>query len=249
MNITTRRAIREHAVSEYPKESCGFIVLREGVETYVPCVNSNSDPTNHFSIASADYIKHSDESELIAVVHSHPDIPPYPSEADRVMCEATNVPWHIVHVALDDETKLPKADEIFTFTPDGYKAPLVGRVFVHGVLDCFSLIKDFYKEELNIELPNYVREDQWWHKGHDLYRKNYESAGFSVVPTIQKYDVILMQIRAPQANHAGVYIDDGILLHHLSGRLSSRELYDGYYQEKTVLIFRHKDFLNGTTND
>jgi len=36
-------------------------------------------------------------------------------------------------------------------------------------------------------------------------------------------DVFLAQVRAPVPNHGGVYLDGGLILHHLEGRLSRRE--------------------------
>jgi cell wall-associated NlpC family hydrolase len=53
-----------------------------------------------------------------------------------------------------------------------------------------------------------------------------------------------MQIRARNGvpNHAGIYLGDGLMLHHLYGRLSSRDLYGGWYLESTraVLRYQHK---------
>jgi len=51
--------------------------------------------------------------------------------------------------------------------------------------------------------------------------------------------VIVMQVRAPVPNHAGVYIGDGLMLHHLYNRLSSRDVYGGYWQECTRIVLRH----------
>ena len=56
-------------------------------------------------------------------------------------------------------------------------------------------------------------------------------------------DVILMQIRSQNGvpNHAAIYLGDGLILHHLHGRLSSRDIYGGYWQEVTRHILRYKN--------
>lgn len=59
------------------------------------------------------------------------------------------------------------------------------------------------------------------------------------VADIRVGDVIVMQVRAPVPNHAGVYIGDGLMLHHLYNRLSSRDVYGGYWQECTRIVLRH----------
>ena len=52
----------------------------------------------------------------------------------------------------------------------------------------------------------------------------------------------LMQLQSPLPNHAAIYIGDGQILHHLQGRLSSRDLYglDSYYGKSTACVLRHE---------
>jgi cell wall-associated NlpC family hydrolase len=63
------------------------------------------------------------------------------------------------------------------------------------------------------------------------------------VSEIAKGDLILMQIRSRNRvpNHAAIYLGDGMMLHHLHSRLSSRDIYGGYWQEVTRSIWRHRD--------
>ena len=48
-----------------------------------------------------------------------------------------------------------------------------------------------------------------------------------------------MQVASPVPNHAAVYLGDGLILHHLQGRLSSRDVYGGYWQKITTHILRY----------
>ncbi|WP_043946938.1 NlpC/P60 family protein, partial [Ralstonia solanacearum] len=95
------------------------------------------------------------------------------------------------------------ADDVRTIEPCGYRAPLVGRQFAHGILDCYSLVADWYDRERGIYLPDFERRDNWWAEGGDLYMQHYAEAGFRVVSqdTPERVgDVILMQVRAPVPN-------------------------------------------------
>ncbi len=74
--------IHRHAGAEYPRGSCGLIVIRKGREKYLPCQNA-AHGTEHFIISAQDYAKAEEHGEIVAVVHSHPDAPATPSEADR----------------------------------------------------------------------------------------------------------------------------------------------------------------------
>lgn len=134
------------------------------------------------------------------------------------------------------------AGDIVTFEPCGYEAPLVGREFSHGVNDCYQLIRDWYARERGIALRNFERTEGWWERGEDLYMKHYADAGFYPVHgELEEGDVILMQVRAYEANHAAIYLGEGMMLHHLYGRLSSRDVYGGYWKDVTRAVVRYGD--------
>ena len=245
MNISKKTIadFNKHALDEYPRECCGLVAIIKGKQHYLPCRNIAEGHNENFVLNPEDYAKAEDLGEIVAVAHSHPDAQPRPSEADRVMCNASGLPWLIVGVIKEgDELTLTEVNRI---EPDGYEAPLVGRTFVHGVLDCYSLIKDYYKRELGIELPHFERRDDWWNKGDDLYMQHFEEAGFLPFKgPIQLHDVIIMQVRSPVPNHAAVYIGNDQILHHMYGRLSTREVYGGsHYQEVTRLVVRHTELM------
>ena len=236
MNDDTIQQFKDHAIAEFPRECCGLVAVVRGKERYLPCRNVADVPTKRFVIHQDDYAKAEELGEIIAVAHSHCNGSNRPSDADKTLCEATGVQWHIVSVSAGD------CSDICTFEPCGYEAPLVGRNFAHGILDCYTLIKDYYLREQGIELPEFEREDEWWNKGQTLYTDNFAAAGFSkIAGQMQVGDIILMQIRAPTPNHAAVYIGDGLILHHLANRMSSRDVYDGYFQEVSVMVLRHKE--------
>lgn len=229
--MTWRTAAAEHARAEFPREACGLVVIRKGREVYRPCVN-RAIGDEHFMIAAEDYAAAEDEGTIVGVFHSHPYAPAEPSEADLVSCERSGVEWHIL--------SLPN-DVWHSFKPSGYVPPLEGRQFCHGVLDCYSIVRDWYRQERGIVLKDYVRRDDWWERGESLYLDNFCDAGFvdnhgELVPGA----VLLMQIGASVPNHAAVYLGDGLILHHLHGRLSSRDVYGGYYQHVTVKVLRYE---------
>ena len=120
---------------------------------------------------------------------------------------------------------------------------LVGREWSHGVLDCYALVRDWYQLERGVDLPNFARFDDWWKRGENLYIENFARAGFAPVDAsdLQAGDCFLMQVASSVPNHAAVYLGDGLILHHLQGRLSSRDVYGGYWQKVTTHILRYTD--------
>lgn len=224
--------IRDHAARAYPLESCGVVIIRKGRERYVPCRNL-AQGADHFILHHEDYAQAEEEGEIVMIVHSHPNAAPIPSQADRVACEASGVPWLIMNWPTGNYTQCEPSD---------YQAPLVGRQFCFGVLDCYSLIRDYYQRELHITLPNFARTDGFWKRGEDLYRQHFAEAGFTRVPdaSLRPHDVLLMQLSADLPNHGAVYLGDGRILHHVMHRLSTREVYGGYWQQVTAMTIRHE---------
>jgi proteasome lid subunit RPN8/RPN11 len=220
----------EHAREAYPREACGLLVIRKGREAYLRCRNI-AVGTDQFVMHPQDYFAADAQGQIVAVVHSHPGMAPTPSQADRVACEASGLPWYIVGVPSEAWAHI---------VPSGYVAPLVGREWSHGVLDCYALVRDWFLEERGVALPNYPRFDEWWKRGENLYLDNFSTAGFAVVDAsdLQQGDCLLMQVASAVPNHAAVYLGDGLILHHLQGRLSSRDVYGGYWQKITTHILR-----------
>ncbi|WJF92008.1 C40 family peptidase [Paraburkholderia bonniea] len=239
MKQTTLDAIRDHAIRVYPRECCGLVVIVLGRERYIECRNTASG-TDSFILPADEYAAAEESGAITAIVHSHPDASGEPSEADRVACEASGLPWHIAEVRCNDSGERV-VTRMTMIEPSGYAAPLVGRSFAHGVLDCYTLVRDWYRIERGVTLPNFQRTGNWWNAGEDLYVENYARAGFRALregEEIAPGDVILMQVRAPVVNHAAVYLGDGLMLHHLYGRLSSRDVYGGYWLEHTRVVLR-----------
>jgi len=224
----------EHARADYPREACGLLVIRKGREVYARCRNIGVG-TDQFVIHPEDYAAADIQGEIVGVVHSHPGMSPEPSQADRVACEASGLPWHIVGFPSEDWVRIE---------PTGFVAPLVGREWSHGVLDCYSLVRDWFRSERGVLLPNFARFDDWWKRGENLYLDNFAQVGFEAVNfadlrSLQPGDCFLMQVASPVPNHAAVYLGDGLILHHLQGRLSSRDVYGGYWHKVTTHTLRY----------
>jgi proteasome lid subunit RPN8/RPN11 len=226
-------ALAAHAAQCMPHECCGLVVRSNGSLAYWPC--ANAAPAGHaqdyFVLEPADWAAAEDAGEIVAVCHSHPNSDANPSEADLVMCQRSGLPWFVIGWP---------SGVIKVAQPDGYAAPLVGRNFFHGVLDCYTLLQDYYQRTLAITLPHYTRNDNWWKLGQDLYTTQFASAGFVQVDAPpQLHDVLLMQVHSDVANHAAVYLGDGKILHHLHSRLSCEDVYGGYWERHTVTVLRH----------
>jgi proteasome lid subunit RPN8/RPN11 len=224
----------DHAKKHAPKEACGLIVkdTKEELELF-ECKNV-ADSMREFEIDPNDYAKAEDSGEIVGIFHSHTMVGSKPSQADLVACEASGLPWYIVAVP---------SGAWNTIYPHGYKAPLIGREYSHGVLDCYALVRDWLIEDRIVTLPDFPRKWEWWLNGEDLYENNFESCGFEKVTDLKTGDIILMAIRSPVINHAAVYLGNNEMIHHAVNRLSCREVYGGFWAKNTRFVVRYR----GTT--
>lgn len=226
-----------HAQSEAPRECCGLLIAGAADVEYFPCRNLALRAVQQFVLDPADWARAEDTGQVLAVCHSHPNASANPSMADRMMCERSGLPWMILGWP---SLVVKRVD------PSGWEAPLVGREFHHGVLDCYTLIQDYFRRTLNFHLPDFDREDGWWAKGQNLYREGFAAAGFVEVNDVpREHDVLLMQVYSDVENHGAVTIAGGQILHHLYGRLSSRDTYGGYWRRHTRAVLRHQQLLQG----
>jgi len=221
LNDFLEQQIAAHAEQEYPRESCGFIL---GDDEYVPMENIADEPLTNYKIDVVEYLTYS-HMGLRAIIHSHPDGPEYPTKADMESQVRTAVPAGIVPVKVykgATETVL-KAGKTILFGDGTVIPPILGRPFRHGVTDCYSLIRDWYKLNFNVVLPVYPREWGWWETGENMYEDYFTGAGCRDLEPgedPQHGDIFLATIRSKGiCNHAGILLETGQIVHHLAGSL------------------------------
>lgn len=118
---------------------------------------------------------------------------------------------------------------------------LLGRPFEHGIQDCYTLARDFYRQNFDLHLADYARPNQWWENGLNLYMDNFRAEGFELVDDLRPRigDAFLLAIHSEVPNHAAIYVGDGEIIHHLYGRLSRKELYRGAWSSMECARLRH----------
>lgn len=242
MKSTTLKEAEAHAISEYPRESCGLVVTSKRKEFYVRCTNVADDPKNDFSIGRSEWRAAEEQGKIKMVVHSHPDANCRPSPSDMLGIENSDLPWLILAVHGDPATpeSAPVVVSNGIYEPTGYEMPYRGRTFKFGSVDCYTLVQDFYKRDMGIELPDFERKDRFWERGEDLYMENFAACGFDVIPEpSQKGDLILMAIRSEIVNHAAIWLGEmDHMLHHPYNHLSERVVFGGYWLDNTRVFIR-----------
>lgn len=224
--------IEAHFKKEYPREGCGILAVVKGKKQWFPCTNI-AKKGDDFIIDSKEYLKLLRTTDIIAIVHSHPDGTKEPSETDIKYCNALGIPYYIfTYPEMDLNIVSPKKSFV----------SLYGREYEFGVTDCFEALRDYLAQQ-KIEIPpRAMFEDDWWEKDLDYFTAE-TIRDWNHVPVdlsdIQANDVLIFKIRANKNNHCGVYLGNDIFYHHAVDRLSCREsLYPMWY-EFISGVYRH----------
>lgn len=224
-----------HALSVYPEEAVAILTSDNEL---IPMKNSSPTPKETFRVAVEDFWPYNDK--ITALIHSHTyDLAdPYlvdkrvPSKQDLAGQINHNVWWGI------SVTEGENVSDPLWFGFDR-EEPYEGREFIFNVNDCFELVRDWYRRELQVEIPPYARD--WnWQDEENLFDDNFTKAGFVDVQweDLQKGDVIYFNIASEKTNHVGVYLGDDIVLHHLYGRLSGTETLSRWRRQVSHIIRR-----------
>jgi len=116
----------------------------------------------------------------------------------------------------------------------------INRPFLHGIFDCYSLIRDFYLREWGLWLPaNIQRTYGWWDQGENLYVDGAPQYGFEPVRDLARHDLIVMKF-GPVPNHGAIYLGDNKVMHHVGGRFSCIEDMSRKYKQSIAIIYRNR---------
>lgn len=241
--------MRHQVLMSYPREAVG--IVSRG--TYYPVENIHNEPKQNFRIAPETYMKFADGTGVDAIIHSHcVGVEPVmfgqfaidartASYNDMVAQQECGVPFGIVACEGENVTNI-------VWFGEKPPAPIMGRPFIHGIYDCYSLIRDWYFLEKNIELPEHPREIGWWRdrrqmvKNLNMYEDGWRKDGWYEVnlhDDLQIGDVLLMKYESKRTNHGGVYIGDGKFIHQAIGAPTRTE----YVHEWKPLMVRAVRFI------
>ena len=222
MYILNLEKVKEHCIEEYPKEACGLIIE----DSFIPIPNVSSSPINSFKMEAGTFLTY--EKKIQAIVHSHTGErhkydPRTPSLEDLELTKRTGKPQGILHC--DGESVSP----ILWFNDPEDIPPLLGRIYIPGVYDCFTLVRDYYLKEASFVIDLLPRPPEWQKWNPRYIIDNLEGKGFSKLSLstpLVKGDVLIFSIGSRLPNHLGIYTGENTFIHHAGDRKSTEEPLD-----------------------
>ncbi len=221
---------RDHATLE----TCALILETHSTHELFFCENVSNEKDS-FIINPLEYLKAQAIGKVVGVVHSHVDGPDEFSQSDIHSSERTGLPFYLYNI---------ESKNLIEYIPMKFRGPLIGRDWVHGINDCFTLIKDYYKQHLFIDLKDMYRAPYWWEQTSNLYMLNFSDYGFRVVKTPQVNDIALCKVGSPVPNHGAIVLDNNYILHHFYKHLSCTEVFGMLWRKSAKLFLRHESLCD-----
>jgi len=238
MNIDTNilTDFNQHTLAVYPEEAVALITSDGNLHIVD---NKSDDPENSFVVDLLDIKR----LNPVGMIHSHPYsmITPRktridrrtPSKADMQTYQNFGLEFGFGIVACDGEN---------VSTPLWLDEPIntIGERFIHGYSDCWECIRAWYMENRDIDLGYFPREFAWWETDQpSMYDTHLPDIGFVEIDArdIDIGDVVLFKIGSDQINHAGLYVNNNVMLHHLYSQLSTTEPYSDW-MDRAVRVMR-----------
>lgn len=198
--------------------------------------NVHPEPTKAFSLSHDDKAMLLDKRPAL-FLHSHPHGSAEPSDRDTESQIATGWTWGIVavHGNLSGVYDVSRPE---IWGPEKPVEPLLGRTYLWGVRDCWTLCEDYYRANVRIldPIPR-VREPGSHHhhaRGRDPFRYWPPRLGFKPIARHERQpgDLAIMFWNSPIANHCAIYLGEGKYLHQLRNRLS--EEWTPQHEERAI---------------
>jgi len=116
---------------------------------------------------------------------------------------------------------------------------LIGRQWEYGKADCFTLVRDYFKQQ-GIELPDFPRPDDL-ETCQSIFLEQAEAIGFKQVAfdSRESGDVLIMRLGTATPMHAAILLPDLRILHQKQDSLSAIEPFGRYYVSRVAAVFRY----------
>lgn len=211
-----RSQIKNVCIKNHPNESCGIVLLSGEV---MECRNFAANKRNSFVIPLAEIEAFRHKIKYIFHSHCFYDDATF-SDVDEQISTKLQIPY-VLYNTISDEFSL--------FCPKNF-LPYEGRVFAPPMLDCVSLVIDYYENEFGVTIqdaenhPFRMREtsrsffremvNTWQHQDKQKLLEYFLENGFYEVDELKPNDLIVCNHykKIEAYTHTSIYLGGGKIL-------------------------------------
>lgn len=242
---------KRQSIQNKNEESCGLVFEKNNILYYLAAKNISENKKNNFAIDPYAYLYAVQNGKIVACFHSHVKNTSF-SWKDINNSFKLNLPFYLYNI---------KQDKFYFFDPKQNKKYLkyLNLPYENGVQDCHILLKNFYLNELNLDID--VRnvperkgikyEDLKENKEHvwslEKYKEEYIRNGFEVflpkkIEDLKIYDVIVFSgFEKNVPTHGALFLENDMILHQRYNFISILESFRKAHFKYITYCLRHKN--------
>lgn len=231
LNDKLKKEIKDYALSNPQEEVCALIVKSKELYNLYKCRNISFHKKENVILNPFDYIKAAREGDIVAHVHSQPK--GKPSFTDYI--NAINHNIHSIMYSIN-------LDKFYIIEPK--LKDYLNKDYICGESDCYTLVRNYFNKELNIQLNDYNRQEGWWEKEPNLILENFKREnGIEIeYKDLKENDLILFKLNG-RPSHFSIYLGNNFILHHpINSKSLISEVTDSL-KKRICIIIRHKDLF------
>lgn len=123
---------------------------------------------------------------------------------------------------------------------------LIGREYVPGEVHCYTLVRDLYRDNFGIELPDFALPPIWDPNLINIIdmvttRLGVDRVENWTLKTLRPGDVLALAVQSTNPNHLGTYLGEGQFMHHPYNKRASVEPMRDFWRMATCYVIRHPE--------
>lgn len=237
--------MRLAAIASYPREAV-FAYWPDG--SWRELDNIHSQPRAAFRVGGDD-LKLLEAKPPLVLVHTHTSGNPEPSDLDTAQQLRCGYVWAIMCLSGNGTDEVYQCSDPEYFGNGAPPAPLIGRQYLWGVRDCYTLVQGYYAiNGAPIPCVPRVREPGQYKPNHpyayNLFNYWIPRCGFKPIAThlVMPGDVVVMNVSHAYPDHCAVVLGEGKYLEHTATRSSGvRHHRSDVLERMNARYYRHKD--------
>lgn len=218
-------------------ECCGLVVIKDfkysiPIFEIIPFKNLARFSMNMFEMDSNKFLLINNTKKVYAIYHSH-----VIEDTEAQKCED----FSDCDISMSESWKIPlvlystKKNVFNWYKPFSLEFPYKDRSFLLGIRDCFSLARDYYHKELNVNIPDIYRNIS--KSTEEIINKT----GFKEIDIkdLKKNDIVLLKEKSIYYDYTiTIYLGGDRVLGHFDTISSVKYL--SYNKDKIYKILRHE---------
>lgn len=255
----TLKAVASHAASLPSEEVCGLIVRNhDGAIEVIESPNVAIDKQSSFAIDPKLYAAMKEYGKIEAIYHSHcsDDQPAQFGFDDIRQSKRSHHPYLLYH-GITKEWDYFEPDNLNPFPlqqRNGLPQSIdfyLGWQWVWNRADCYTLLRNYYRGVVGIDLADYERSHspkrQHLHpyKSFDVGMPEIDFVKLPPNSKLQNHDVMLMAIEGDVSHHCAIITDANQkhFIHHYTHQLSEKAIWGEAYIDNCTSHWRYRSLM------